>query len=178
MRLGMGAESPNKYESQVCTTTVRKSQVAGMKKKLLIIAGALVALGAVSAGALYWAFPVRVSILAGLTRNYILSWSAPRSTATSESNPAYKAVAALALTPVAEALPAASAGDWPSYNRTLTSERYAELSQITAENASKLKVLCTYDVGQFTAFASGLIMVENALIGTTEFDIFSLDAAT
>ena len=42
----------------------------------------------------------------------------------------------------------------------------------------KLKVLCTYDVEVYTAFESGLIMVENALIGTTEFDIFSLDPAT
>jgi alcohol dehydrogenase (cytochrome c) len=75
-------------------------------------------------------------------------------------------------------LPSASAGDWPSYNRTLTSERYSQLSQINTKNAGKLKVLCTYDVDQFAAFESGLIMVENALIGTTEFDIFSLDPAT
>jgi glucose dehydrogenase len=146
-----------------------------MKGKLPIIAGALVAIGAATAGALYWAFPVRVSILAGLTRNCILSWSAPRGTATTESNPAYKGAAALALSPGAEA---ASAGDWPSYNRTLTSERYSQLSQINTGNVVKLKVLCTYDVDQFAAFASGLIMVENALIGTTEFDIFSLDPAT
>src|SRR5690348_6389843 len=149
-----------------------------MKKKFFLIVGALVAIGAASAGALYWAFPVRVSIFAGLTRNYILSWSAPRGTATLESNPAYMGVAALALTPVAEVVTDVNAGDWPSYNRTLTSERYAQLSQINTENASKLKVLCTYDVGQFAAFASGLIMVEGALIGTTEFDIFSLDPAT
>ena len=81
-------------------------------------------------------------------------------------------------TPVAEAWPAGSAGDWPSYNRTLTSARYAELSEINGDNVGKLKILCTYDVGQFAAFASGLIMVEGALIGTTEFDIFSLDPAT
>jgi alcohol dehydrogenase (cytochrome c) len=37
--------------------------------------------------------------------------------------------------------------------------------------------LCTYDVDQFAAFESGLIMVDNALIGTTQFDIFSLDPA-
>ena len=80
--------------------------------------------------------------------------------------------------PVAQAWPAGSAGDWPSYNRTLTSARYAELSEINGDNVGKLKILCTYDVGQFAAFASGLIMVEGALIGTTEFDIFSLDPAT
>jgi alcohol dehydrogenase (cytochrome c) len=149
-----------------------------MMKKLLAAAGVLVVIVAVGAGALYWAFPVRVSILAGLTRNYILSWSAPRGTASIEFNPAYQGAATLALSPVAAALPAASAGDWPSYNRTLTSERYAELNEINSNTVGKLKVLCSYDVGQFAAFASGLIVVDGALIGTTEFDIFSLDPAT
>jgi alcohol dehydrogenase (cytochrome c) len=37
---------------------------------------------------------------------------------------------------------------------------------------------CTYDTRQFTSFETGLIMVEGALIGTTEFEIFSLDPAT
>jgi alcohol dehydrogenase (cytochrome c) len=150
-----------------------------MKKKVLTIAGALAVLGAAAAGALYYFFPVRVSIFAGLTRNYFLSWSAPRGTPTTELNPAHQGAAVLALSPAAEvALPSASAADWPSYNRTLRSERFSQLSQITTENAGKLRVLCTYDVGQFAAFASGLLMVESALIGTTEFDIFSLDPAT
>lgn len=146
-------------------------------KKFFAIAGALIVVGAAAAGALYWAFPVRVSILAGLTRNYLMSWSAPRGTASIETNPAFRG-ATLALSPVAEAVPAPSAGDWPSYNRTLTSQRYVGLSEINGENVGKLKVLCTYDVDQFAAFASGLIMVNGALIGTTEFDIFSLDPAT
>ena len=60
----------------------------------------------------------------------------------------------------------------------LTSERYSQLSQINTKNVGKLKVLCTYDIDDCTAFESGLIMVDNALIGTTEFDIFSLDPAT
>src|SRR6185369_13384666 len=38
--------------------------------------------------------------------------------------------------------------------------------------------LCKYDVGSFSAFESGLIMVNNALIGTTEFDVFSLNPTT
>src|SRR4029453_18517311 len=75
-------------------------------------------------------------------------------------------------------LPSVAAGDWPSYNRTLTSERYSPLSQINTKNVGKLKVLCTYDLGQFAAFESGLIVVDNALIGTTQFDIFSLNPAT
>jgi alcohol dehydrogenase (cytochrome c) len=146
-----------------------------MKHKLLIIAGALVVVGAAVAGALYLAFPVQVSTIGGLSRNYLISLSAPPGTITTESNPAYKA----ASSPPAEApSPNTAVGDWPSYNRTLTSERYSELSQINTKNVGKLKVLCTYDVDQFAAFESGLIMVENALIGTTQFDIFSLNPAT
>ena len=147
-----------------------------MKKKLFLIAVALVVIGAATAGALYDLFPVRVSLFAAMARNYILSWSAPRGTATTELNAAYKG-AALALTPAAEA-PSDSVGDWPSYNRTLASERYSQLSQITTKTVEKLKVSCTYDTGQFAVFASGLIVVENALIGTTEFDIFSVNPTT
>ena len=71
----------------------------------------------------------------------------------------------------------ANTGDWPSYNKTLTSNRFAQLNQINTGNAGKLKVLCTYDTGQYTGFTAGLIEVNGALIGTTEYDIFSLDPA-
>ena len=148
-----------------------------MKKKLFLIALALAVIGAAAAGALYYLFPVRVSLSAAMARNYILSWSAPRGTTTTELNAAYKGAAFLALTPAVEAA-SDGAGDWPSYNRTLASERYSQLNQINTKNVEKLKVSCTYDVGQFAAFASGLIVVENALIGTTEFDIFSINPAT
>jgi alcohol dehydrogenase (cytochrome c) len=150
-----------------------------MKHKLLIIAGALVVTGAAVAGALFLAYPVQVSTLGGMTRNYLISLSAPPGTATTELNPAYKDAGAVAPPSAAGApSPNTIAGDWPSYNRTLTSERYSQLSEINTKNVSKLKVLCTYDVDQFAAFESGLIMVENALIGTTQFDIFSLNPAT
>ena len=39
-------------------------------------------------------------------------------------------------------------------------------------------MLCTYDLHEFTSFESSLIMVDGALIGTSEFDIFSLNPAT
>jgi alcohol dehydrogenase (cytochrome c) len=150
-----------------------------MKQKLFMIAGALIVIGAVTGGALYYAYPVQVSTLGGLSRNFILTLFAPPGTITTESNAAYKGAGAVAAAPTAEVLsPNTAAGDWPSYNRTLTSERYSELSQINTKNVGKLKVLCTYDVDQITAFESGLIMVENALIGTTQFDIFSLNPAT
>jgi alcohol dehydrogenase (cytochrome c) len=136
-------------------------------------------IGAAVAGGLYLAYPVQISTLGGMTRNYLISLFAPPGTTTTELNLAYKGAGAVASSPAVEASPPnTTAGDWPSYNRTLTSERYSQLSQINTKNVGKLKVLCTYDVDQFAAFESGLIMVENALIGTTQFDIFSLNPAT
>jgi len=150
-----------------------------MKKKLLIIAGALVVIGAGAAAALYAAYPVQMATYAGMTRNYFISWSAPAGTTATESNAAYKGAAAVASSTPAEAPSTnTTTGDWPSYNRTLNSDRYSQLSEIDTKNVGKLKVLCTYDVGQYAAFESGLIMVDNALIGTTQFDIFSLNPAT
>ena len=66
-----------------------------MKYKLLIIVIALGAIGAAARGGLYLAYPVQVSTIAGLTRNYLISWPAPPGTITTESNAAYKAGPAL-----------------------------------------------------------------------------------
>ena len=42
---------------------------------------------------------------------------------------------------------AADCKDWPSYNRTLTSERFAALDTINTKNVRDIKVLCSYDTG-------------------------------
>ena len=42
-------------------------------KKLFIIVGVLVVIGAVIGGGLYLAFPVQMSTVGGLSRNYVLS---------------------------------------------------------------------------------------------------------
>jgi hypothetical protein len=60
-----------------------------MMYKLLIIAVALGVIAAVVGGGLYLAYPVQVSTLVGLTRNYLISWSAPPGTITTELNAAY-----------------------------------------------------------------------------------------
>ena len=118
-----------------------------------------------------------MSLFVIMTRNYIRSWAAPKGATTTELNPAYKGAAAAAPSPLPAAAGVAD-GDWPSYNRTLTSERYAPLAEINTKTVGRLKVLCTYDTGQYTSFESGLIMVNGALIGTTITDIFSIDPAT
>jgi alcohol dehydrogenase (cytochrome c) len=138
---------------------------------------ALVAIGAAGVGAgiaYYFAHPARTEIAGAEVRNILLSLNAPPGTVTTEQNPAFKGAA----TPSGAAPAPGAAGDWPSYNKTLTSERFSDLGQINTKNIGKLKVLCTYDTKRFTAFETGLIMVEGALIGTTEFDIFSIDPAT
>jgi alcohol dehydrogenase (cytochrome c) len=128
---------------------------------------------AVGAGvALYLAFPNQVQLVGGEMRSELLSLNAPAGTLTTEANAAYKGVVAPAA-----AAPVAAAGDWPTYNKTLTTERFSDLSQINTQNVGKLKVLCTYNTNTYSSFETGLIMVEGALIGTTEFDIFSIDPA-
>ncbi|WP_424192295.1 pyrroloquinoline quinone-dependent dehydrogenase [Ampullimonas aquatilis] len=65
--------------------------------------------------------------------------------------------------------------DWPSFNRSLTGERFTPLTEINNDSVQSLKVLCSYDTGQYSIFQTGLLMVDGMLIGTTERDIFSLD---
>jgi alcohol dehydrogenase (cytochrome c) len=115
-----------------------------------------------------------IEVDVGDLRGEILSLFAPRGAVATETNPNYKGAAA----PAPAAPPSPAAADWPSYNKTLTSERFSDLGQINTKNVAKLKVLCTFDTGRLTAFETGLIMVRGALIGTTEFDIFSIDPAT
>jgi len=86
----------------------------------------------------------------------------------------------LALSVLA-ALPAfAMAGehDWTSYNRSLTSDRYVDMNQITPANVGKLKVACTYDTGLKVSFQTGPLVVDGVLYATTTKDIFAIDAAT
>jgi alcohol dehydrogenase (cytochrome c) len=158
-----------------------------MRRRVEYIVVAVLVLGAAAlgaAGALYIAHPAQVtsripaevSIVGGEARNVLLSLNPPPGTLTTEENGTYKG--ATGPTPAQGTAPAAAAGDWPSYNKTLTSERFSDLSQINTQNVGKLKVLCTYDTKQFVSFETGLIMVKGALIGTTEFDIFSIDPAT
>ena len=158
-------------------------------KRLLVVFGVLVVIGA----GLYLAFPVQLTIIGGLARSYILNLGAPAGTShttinpdferlnlqaedgkvITESNPQFKGADV-----DVNAVTASETGDWPSYNRTITSDRFSALRQINTGNVGKLKVLCTYDTKQVTSFETGPIMVNNALIATTEFDIFSLDPAT
>ena len=139
-----------------------------MKHRFLLAAGAVVVVGAAVGGVVVYTHFLQTELLGGMVLNYFKSMNAPPGTLTTELNPAYQASQAPAGASAAAGAPAAAAGateaDWPSYNKTLTSERFSDLTQINAQNVGGLKALCTYDTHDYTSFQSGLIMVEAALI--------------
>ncbi len=101
------------------------------RRDYVILALLVAAAGAVGLGlGLYHTYPVQVSLDAAAGRDELLSLNAPPGTLTTEKNPAYQATSAAALS--AGAAPGAATGDWASYNRTLTSERYSNLGQINS----------------------------------------------
>ncbi len=150
-------------------------------KRLLGIGALVIAVIALVVGVIYVIapeqvlqfFPTRGTLAGGLARAYVKSLNAPAGAISTETNPAYKPPT---VTP--PPTPVAAADDWPSYNKTLTSNRFSPLAQINTGNVGRLKVICTYDTRQLSAFETGLLMVRGALIGTTQFDIFSLNPAT
>jgi alcohol dehydrogenase (cytochrome c) len=85
----------------------------------------------------------------------------------------------LVLTLTALAAPAVGAADedWPSYNRTLTSERFSRLDDINRDNVGRLTPICTFDTGQQTGFQTGPIVVGDTMYLTTEFDTIAVDAS-
>jgi PQQ-dependent dehydrogenase (methanol/ethanol family) len=58
------------------------------------------------------------------------------------------------------------------------SDRFSPLDAINATNVSTLKVGCSFDTGETTAFQSGLIQVDGALFATTEHNTYSIDPDT
>jgi len=88
----------------------------------------------------------------------------------------------MGVAPVAWALLTATAlasdADWPSFNRTVSGERFVSLAAVNRANVKTLKVACTFDTGTITSFQSGIIEVADLLYGTTEMDTFAIDPST
>jgi alcohol dehydrogenase (cytochrome c) len=134
----------------------------------------------VVAGAVFANWDKAVPLLA-MGINYVRYLSAPAGTLTTElagAAAAYTPTPASGPSSEPDQTPGATADDWPSYNKTLTSNRFSELTQINRSNVGGLRVLCTYDTGQYTGFTSGLLEVNGALIAVTEYDIFSIDPSS
>ena len=127
-----------------------------MRSWLVAAAAAILVIGLIVAGLIYFVFWNQFVPIAAMGINYARYMNAPAGTITTEVNAAWKGAEAQGAAPS----PAPSEDDWPSYNKTLTSNRFSDLNQINSNNADKLKVLCTYDTKQYTGFNSGLIEVE------------------
>ncbi|HEY1725168.1 MAG TPA: PQQ-binding-like beta-propeller repeat protein [Steroidobacteraceae bacterium] len=148
----------------------------GTGKRLVVVAVLIVL--AVAAGLLHL-FRYRLFMAAALMINYARSSVAPPGSLTLEAAPVTPDVGFEVPVATAEVpMPPDTALDWPSYNRTLTSARYSPLDQVNRDNVGRLKVLCTYDTGETGRFTTGPIVVKDAIVGTTDDDIFSIDAAT
>lgn len=175
------------------TTGTRLSRLTGSQRKpppskcdlresvmkpLSIAVGVVVSLGLVAGAWTYFYWDTAVPI-AAMAINYVRYLSAPAGTLTTEmaasgdENPA--APKAASSPGAADQTPGAEKGNWPSYNKTLTSNRFSSLSEIDRSNASRLQVLCTFDTGEHTGFTSGLLEVEGALIAVTEYNMYSIN---
>lgn len=115
----------------------------------------------------------RLVPIVGSEVNRVRVMDAPKGTITTEESSSSPAT--ITNPPASEAT---ARSDWPGYNKVLTSERYSGLSEINQTNVKNLHIVCTYDTGLHTSFQTGLIMVDGQIIGTTEKDIFSIDANT
>src|SRR4029077_4179377 len=68
--------------------------------------------------------------------------------------------------------------DWPSYNRTLTSDRYAPLDQINRSNVARLKQLCVFDLAVDVSFQAGPIVIGRTMYVTADRETLASDALT
>jgi alcohol dehydrogenase (cytochrome c) len=99
-----------------------------MNRRLKLLSVVLLALGGGVVGGVVTSARAdeitRVEVGVGDLRGEILSLFAPPGSVATESNPNYKGPAV----PTPAAPPSPAAADWPSYNKTLTSERFSDLS--------------------------------------------------
>src|SRR4051794_22712606 len=68
-------------------------------------------------------------------------------------------------------------GDWTTYNRTYSGERFSPIKEINANNVSKLRAICTYDTGESVAFQTGPLVVNGVMYFTTVKTTYAIDAA-
>lgn len=157
-----------------------------MMKFAQIVGGALVlaALVAFACSYFYWDTTVHYGSMA---INYVRYLNAPKGTITTEvapsektSTPSHEGGAEIQSATLSTGSAAADANgsNWPSYNKTLTSDRFSDLTDITPDNAHNLKVMCTFDTGEYTGFNSGILEVDGALFFATEFNTYSINPNT
>jgi alcohol dehydrogenase (cytochrome c) len=77
----------------------------------------------------------------------------------------------------AQQLPQATGGSqWMNFNNQLDGQRFSPLTQITPQNASRLKEVCRVTIDGPTAFSAGLIVVDGAIYTNTGRQSVAIDA--
>lgn len=91
-------------------------------------------------------------------------------------------VAVLALTPVLIAAVSSTrtedASDWLTANRDYASTHYSPLKQITVNNASALRPVCSYNLGESVQFQDAPIVVSGVMYVATFENTYAINAAT
>lgn len=76
------------------------------------------------------------------------------------------------------ALPSLPPGDWWTYNRSLSGDRYSPLTEINDKNVGNLKQVCAFDGGEPVSFQSGIVAVNGTLYFTVFDSTYAIDGAT
>src|SRR5580698_517755 len=121
-----------------------------MKRKALWVIGVL-AFIVVAAGLIIYSNLDAFITNAAMAVNWVRYRSAPAGTLETEVAARPPQLAALAA-------PETGTG-WRSYNRTLTSDRFAGLDDMNTTASARLMVLCTYDNASRTCFTKGRVEV-------------------
>ena len=67
---------------------------------------------------------------------------------------------------------------WLMYNKGYRGERYSLLKQINTQNASKLRPICMFQLGELGTFSTGPVMYDGILYVTTHLGTYAIDATT
>lgn len=68
--------------------------------------------------------------------------------------------------------------DWLTHTRDLAGTRYSPLRQVTTRNVGRLRVACSFQVGEAGAFQPGPVVHQGTMYLTTTWSTIALDAAT
>jgi alcohol dehydrogenase (cytochrome c) len=138
-----------------------------MKRKSLWVGGVLAILVAIAAVVGYVKMDALIPV-AAMGVNWVRYLSAPAGTLATENAPG--------SSPVESSSAPDTGKDWPSYNKTLSSDRFVSLDEINRSSVGRMKVLCTFDTGTYTGFNTGLIEIDGRLLFASEYDTFAIDA--
>lgn len=69
-------------------------------------------------------------------------------------------------------------GDWVTYDRDYTGDRYSPLDEINAGNVTRLQQICVFDSGVKTSFETGPVVVDGTLYFTTLDTTFAVEPET